>query len=160
MKFVDKYDSARPYIACFVVLRKDNKVAMIKRKNTGWMDDYWGLPAGKVEYGETYLQGVIREAKEEAGVDLHIDQLHFVHIAHRHGENEDKSEFMDWVDVYFEASKWKGEPHNAEPEKGSELSWIDLQALPENIVPPQKAALEHIAKHEFYSEFGWAESAG
>ena len=70
MKFDDKYDSARPYIACFVILRKGNKVAMVLRKNTGWMDGYYGLPAGKVEYFEHFTAGAAREAKEEAGVDI------------------------------------------------------------------------------------------
>ena len=159
MKFNDIYSSARPYIACFVILRHGSKVAMIQRRKTGWMDGFWGLPAGKVEYGESYAAGVVREAKEEAGVDIRQKDLRFVHVAHRHGESDDKKEFMDWVDVYFEASIWSGEPHNAEPEKGSKLAWIDLQALPENIVPPQKAALERIAKNEYYSEFGWEDSA-
>ena len=154
MKFDDKYDSARPYIACFVILRKGNKVAMVLRKNTGWMDGYYGLPAGKVEYFEHFTAGAAREAKEEAGVDIAESDLACVHTAHRHGEDGDV--FMDWVDVYFEAQTWQGEPHNAEEEKSERLDWIDLLNLPDNIVPSQKAALEHIAKKSFYSEFGWS----
>lgn len=152
-KFRSIYDSARPYIACFVVLEKDRKVAMVLRKNTGWMDGYYGLPAGKVEYGEPYAPAAVREAKEEAGVDIDVNDLQFVHVAHRHGEDE--KEMMDWVDVYFEAERWSGEPYNAEEEKSERLDWIDLDDLPDNIVPPQKAALEEIAKGSHYSEYGW-----
>jgi len=149
----EKYDSARPYIACFVILRRGDKIAMVLRRNTGWMDGFFGLPAGKVEYGEPYASGAIREAKEEAGVDISLGNLNFVHIAHRHDENNE--EIMDWVDVYFEAIKWQGDPHNAEKEKSERLDWIDLKNLDENIVPPQKAALEQIAKGKSYSEYGW-----
>ena len=153
MKFQDKYDSARPYIACFVILRKNDMVAMVLRKNTGWMDGCYGLPAGKVEYGETYAQGAVREAKEEAGVTIVVPDLEFAHVAHRHGE--ENGEFMDWVDIYFEVKSWGGEPYNAEPEKSERLDWLDLNNLPDNIVPSQRAALIAISKGEPYGEFGW-----
>ena len=153
MKFQDIYDTARPYIACFTILRDGDKVAMVFRKNTGYMDGYYGLPAGKVEYGEPYTIGAVREAKEEAGVDISPDKIIFVHTAHRHAETGDG--FMDWVDVYFEASEWTGEPYNAEVEKSERLDWVNIKDLPENIVPHQLDALQHIAKNISYSEYGW-----
>lgn len=151
----EKYDSARPYIACFVVLRRGDTVAMVKRKNTGYMDGYYGLPAGKVEYGEPYVVGAIREAKEEAGVDIAPEHIHFVHVAHRHAE--DDTEIMDWVDIYFEAETWEGEPYNAETEKSESLEWINIRELPETIVPPQRAALQKIAAGHPYGEYGWGD---
>ncbi len=154
MRFHDIYDSARPYTACFAILMKDDKVAMVLRKNTGWMDDHYGLPAGKLEYGETFTDGVIREAKEEAGVDITREHMRVVHVAHRHAEKAD-GYFMDWVDVYFAVDEWEGEPHNAEPEKSEKLEWLSINDLPENIVPPQRAALTEIAKGNAYSEYGW-----
>jgi 8-oxo-dGTP diphosphatase len=153
MNFLAKYDSARPYTACFVILMKDDKIAMVLRKNTGWMDGYYGLPAGKLEYGETFTEGAIREAKEEAGVDIGAEDMRVVHVAHRHGEEGET--FMDWVDVYFGVDDWQGEPHNAEPEKSERLDWLNINDLPENIVPPQRDALTELAKGNFYSEFGW-----
>jgi ADP-ribose pyrophosphatase YjhB (NUDIX family) len=156
MKFEDKYpEVARPYIACFTILKRGNKIAMVLRKNTGWMDDHYGLPAGKGEWFETFTSGAIREAKEEAGVDIVLGDLRFVHMAHRHGEDRFTKKFMDWVDVYFEADQWTGEPFNAEEEKSERLDWLDLNNLPENIVPSQRAALLHIANGDFYSEYGW-----
>lgn len=155
MKFDDKYDSARPYAACFVVLLKDNKVAMVLRKNTGWMDGFYGLPAGKLEYGETFTMGAIREAKEEAGVDLNPKDINVIHVAHRHAIQDDKDKYMDWVDVYFAVDSWEGEPHNAEPERSEGLDWLPINDLPDNVVSSQRAALIEIAKGEPYSEFGW-----
>jgi 8-oxo-dGTP diphosphatase len=154
MTFDDKYpEVARPYLACYAVLRRNNKIAMILRKNTGWMDDHYSLPAGKGEWFETFSTGAIREAKEESGVDIAKHNLRFVHIAHRHQEDGDK--FIDWVDAYFEVDSWEGEPFNAEADSGQSLDWLDLDNLPENIIPPQRQALLHIAKGEFYSEYGW-----
>jgi 8-oxo-dGTP diphosphatase len=153
MKFQDKYNTARPYIACFVILRRGSKVAMVLRKNTGWMDGYYGLPAGKVNRHETFSQGAIREAKEESGVEISPADLTPVHVAHRYAQ--DSETYMDWVDMYFEAKKWIGEPYNAEPEKAESLDWLDLNNLPDNIVPAGRVALAAVAKGEIYSELGW-----
>jgi hypothetical protein len=62
---------------------------------------------------------------------------------------------MDWVDIYFEADSWQGEPYNAEELKSERLDWIDLSKLADNIVPHQKEVLLHINEGSFYSEYGW-----
>lgn len=154
MKFDDKYpEVARPYIACFTILRRDNKIAMVLRKNTSWMDGYYGLPAGKGEWFESFTAGAAREAKEEAGVEIELKNLRFVHMVHRHASDKVSKKFMDWVDVYFEADEWEGEPFNAEAEKSERLDWLELDNLPDNIVPPQLEAIKHIVNGEFYSEY-------
>lgn len=158
MTFNDIYKTARPYLASFVILRKQDSIAMVLRKNTGWMDGYWGLPAGKVEYFEHFTNGAIREAAEEAGVTIARKDLKFIHAAHRHDEDKTSGLFIDWVDIYFEAVQWQGEPYNAEQEKSEELAWHSLQNLPENVVPSQRAALLQIAKGTSYSEFGWGQN--
>ena len=38
-------------------------------------ENCWGVPAGKVESGETLTECIIREVKEEIGVTLHPAQL-------------------------------------------------------------------------------------
>ena len=113
---------------------------MLLRKNTGWMDGFYCLPSGKSEWFESFTQSAVREAKEEAGVTIAEVDLKCIHMMHRHGESVVEKTFMDWVDVYFEAARWSGEPHNAEQQKSERLEWIDLDNLPENVVPPQKAA--------------------
>ncbi len=143
------YDTATPYIACFLLLRKDNKVAFVLRSNTNWMNGYYGLPSGKVENGESFTAGAIREGLEEVGVTVTHSSLTHIHTMHRNSGD------MTWVDVYFEASKWEGEVTNAEPHMHSEVVWLDLKDLPENVIPPVRAALESIAAGEPYSEHGW-----
>lgn len=157
MKFLEKYDTARPYGACYVILMKDETIAMVLRKNTGWHDGDYGLPAGKLEWHETFTDGAIREAKEEAGVDIKPDDMRVVHVAHRHAE--EGGEFMDWVDIYYGVDDWEGEPHNAEVEKSERLDWLPINDLPDNIVPPQRAALTELAKGNVYSEYGWRNDA-
>ena len=126
---------------------------MVKRKNSNWMDGFYGLPSGKVDYGEPYLVGAAREAKEEVGVDIDTKDLKFVHFVHRHGENDEY--FMDWVDVYYEATKWSGEPYNAEPHKSDELAWVDVEKDADKIAHHQLDAIQNYLKGQPYSEFGW-----
>lgn len=141
------FDTAQPYIAVYVIFRKNNEVAFLLRQNTNWMDGFYTLPAGKVEKNEPYIAAAIREAKEEVGVAP--QEITHVLTAHRHNEA------MDWVDVIFEAIKWEGELTNAEPDVHAELAWFDPSDLPENVTPPVKHYLAEIQDGNTYTEFGW-----
>lgn len=45
--------------------------------------DYWTLPAGYMEEGETVAEGTLREAREEALVDLELDSVLAIYdVAH------------------------------------------------------------------------------
>ncbi len=147
-----KFQTAQPYIASYVILRRDSKIACILRKNTGWMDGYWGLPAGKVEKSETFIQAAVREAREEAGVEVKAGELHHLITVHRF---DPSSNAKDWVDIYFEADKWDGEPFNAEPHVHSELAWQSLNDLPKNMIPAVRFTLNEIKRGKVYSEYGW-----
>lgn len=143
------YDTAAPYAACCTILRRGNTIAFILRQNTDWMNDYYSLPAGKLERGEMPIVGAVREAKEEAGVT--IDPSDMSHLITVYRQTEDLE--MDWVDFYFEAQEWQGEPYNAEPNMHSELRWLDINELPDNVIPAQAHALKQISMEQRYTEF-------
>ncbi|MCA9333044.1 NUDIX domain-containing protein [Candidatus Saccharibacteria bacterium] len=143
------FDTQAPYIASYILLRKDNKIAFVLRENTSWMSGFYGLPSGKVEKNENFSSAATREGNEEVGVVIKADDLIYAHMVHRHSED------MDWVDVYFEVKRWQGEVINAEPHMHSEVAWLDPKNLPENTVPSVKAAIEAIEKGQKYSEYGW-----
>ena len=48
-----------------------DKILLIKR-NTIPFKGYWGLPGGRMDPGETIEQTVVRECKEETGLDVEI----------------------------------------------------------------------------------------
>ena len=53
----------------------DNDSAiLIKRKNPPYKGS-WALPGGFVEYGETVESAVLREVKEETGLEIDLDQI-------------------------------------------------------------------------------------
>ena len=49
----------------------DNKILLIKR-NTVPFIGYWALPGGRMDPGETVEQTIIREVKEETGLEITI----------------------------------------------------------------------------------------
>lgn len=55
-----------------VILIEDDKVALIERHRAGL--DYFVLPGGGVDEGESPEQGAIREAMEELGVEVAIQR--------------------------------------------------------------------------------------
>lgn len=52
----------------------DLNFILIKRKNNPFKD-YWALPGGFVEYGESVEDAAIREAKEETSIDVELIDL-------------------------------------------------------------------------------------
>lgn len=41
---------------------------LLKRANTGHLDGFWSVPAGRLDGGESITAGAVREAYEEVGV--------------------------------------------------------------------------------------------
>jgi len=141
--------------ACFLILKKENKILLLKRFNTGYMDGQYTLVSGHLDGDESFRQAMIREAKEEAGITLEPEHLEVVHVMHRNEPNNSPA-IRDRVDIFVSAKKWSGEPHNTEPNKCDDMAWFDIKNLPENVIPYVRQVLELTEKNIFYSEFGWS----
>lgn len=137
----------------YAVFVKEDKIFLLKRKNTGFLDGMYDMIAGHVELGESFTQALVREAKEEAGVVIDIKDVKVIHIINKKGQEEGSS---DRLDIFVQVSKWEGEIQNMEPEIHEELGWYDMDNLPENIVPYVKQGLRlGLIKGEMYSEMYW-----
>lgn len=64
-----------PSLTADIFIFDDNyNFILIKRKNNPYKD-YWALPGGFVEYGESVETAAIREAKEETSIDVELVDL-------------------------------------------------------------------------------------
>lgn len=134
--------------AVFLLAIKDNQTLLLRRRNTGWRDGYFDLVAGHIDGNESLIDALIREAKEEVGLVIAPEDVKFVHLSHTQFDNE-------YFTVFFEVTKWVGEPKIMEPHHADRLQWFPLDDLPENLTPSSALGLAGYQKHTLYSESGF-----
>lgn len=65
----DRFPDLLDTVGCFCQ-RKDDKFLILLRRSDKVEGNTWGLPAGKIELGESPVNAIRREVKEETGLDL------------------------------------------------------------------------------------------
>ena len=131
-----------------IITNQQGQLFLLKRANTGWQDGTYCVPSGHIEAMESPRQAAIRELKEEAGVNAHIDGLQIAHIVFNKSNDGTDTER---VNIFFTLTEYDGEPFLAEPEKASEAAWFSPDKLPELTIT-LKHAMENIARGHTYSE--------
>lgn len=108
-------------IACIVY--KDKKILIAHRNNSGQMANRWEFPGGKVDEGETEIEAIHREMKEEFDVDVQVKEKIatscFVH-------NEKKS----LLEVYLVELSHDGIDKKYSLTEHSEYKWVDYKEIP------------------------------
>lgn len=61
---------------------KDESILLLRRYNTGYEDGNYSVVAGHLDGGETVKEAAIREAKEEAGIDITEEKVQIVSVMH------------------------------------------------------------------------------
>lgn len=136
-------------VSVHLMLIKDNRILLMRRKNTGFADGFYSMPAGKLEPKESVKDAVIREVKEEINIDIKNETLKAVQVMNRNGIDRER------IDYFFTIDRWNGKIKNNEPNKCDDLKWFDIHNLPENIIPYIKEAINNYNKKINFSLFGW-----
>lgn len=64
------------------ILIEDGKILIVKQEVSG--QRHWSLPGGALEFGETIEQCLVREMKEETGLDIKMKELLYICDRFRH----------------------------------------------------------------------------
>lgn len=97
--------------------------------------DCWSILGGKVDFLERLEDCAIREAREEAGVEIAIERLLCV------TDHCLPSEGQHWVSPAFFGRIVRGEASNCEPHKTREVRWFALNELPPNLTMTARNAI-------------------
>ncbi|MFC1653723.1 NUDIX domain-containing protein [Patescibacteria group bacterium] len=84
----------------------------------------WSVPGGQIDFGETAENAVIREAKEELGIEISIKK--FI------GYSNQILSKAHWVSLHFLCQIESGVSKIMETEKCERIEWFDVGNLPEN----------------------------
>ncbi|SBT90995.1 ADP-ribose pyrophosphatase YjhB, NUDIX family [Streptomyces sp. DI166] len=132
--------------------RPDGTVLLgLRHPDSAFAPSTWHVLAGHCEQ-ESAITCLIREAREEAGLQIEPQDVELVHVVH-HIDNAGDQPRMG---LFFRARTWTGEPELREPDKCTQWTFWDPAALPEDLVPYTRVVIEGIRAGRLYSEAGWA----
>lgn len=160
------FPSGAPGLACAVVttppshpidvlliLNDADRLLLALREGTGYADGQWNLPSGKLEIGEDAVSAVIREAREELGVELAPQALNLVAVVHHRNARGDARVGLTFR-AAFDPLRHRP-PHNAEPHKCAGLRWFHAADLPANTYPYTVACVRAYRDGELLRLSGW-----
>jgi 8-oxo-dGTP diphosphatase len=104
-----------------------NKILLIKR-DTEPFKGYWALPGGRAEPGETVEQTIVREAKEETGLDVAVVRK----IGEYHEQGTQGGVEYDYYPACFLVKVVSGEMKRQESEI-QEIQLFSLDDIPETL---------------------------
>lgn len=80
----------------------------------------WECPGGAVLAGETSLEGVLREVKEEIGIDLEGRDYKLL-------KSERRDEFNDFFDAWLFTRSFELDETTLQPEEVTDVKWVTKQ---------------------------------
>lgn len=98
----------------------------------------WCPPGGHLEFGESFEQGAIREAKEETNLDIMPKDLKLSGTTNDFFEETGKH----YITIHMSCSNHSGTVELMEPNKCEKWTWFDLDKLPNNLFLSNKNFLK------------------
>ena len=113
-------------------LVRDGRVLLAHRRpDKRAYPDVWDWPGGVREGGESELEALVRELREELGVEVEVGTAsHLCRVTG--GPANEPATLSAWL-----VRDWDGTPTNVAPEEHDDLRWFGLDELP----PPAHAGV-------------------
>ncbi|GEO83215.1 MULTISPECIES: NUDIX domain-containing protein [Alphaproteobacteria] len=126
-----------PGVGVGLAIVRDGKLLLCRRLKAPEAG-YWNIVGGKVDHLEPTEIAARREAEEETG--LSIGAIEFVTAS----EQIIEADRQHWISLLYRTSDFTGEPQLTEPDKLAELTWFDLENLPEPLSVFTRALLPYL----------------
>ena len=126
----------KPEAGCGAAIRDDTGRLLLIQRLRQPEAGAWGLPGGKIDFGEPAMETARREIAEELGIEIGILRLACI------AETINQGDGRHWIAPVYEARITSGEPKILEPEKHGGWGWFDCAALPS---PLTMAAVSYLS---------------
>jgi 8-oxo-dGTP pyrophosphatase MutT (NUDIX family) len=127
--------ACNPAAVLVFIVNQDEQILLLAHPARGGR---WEVVNGAVEAGETVLEAVLRETREEAGRDLAVRPLGTVHVYTYHYD----SNVPTMISIAYLLAYEGGEVKPGDDMQGSAYRWWSLDAVererPELLVPHQQ----------------------
>ena len=121
------------------IVHHDGKILLLKRLNTKkFFSSNWEMPGGKLDSGESLVEAVIRETKEETGLDAGVSKVYntWIDMIENNGTTEHIVEIDFILDVKNVSRVILSEKEH------SEFKWVTKNELPSLMTQQMRSTLE------------------
>jgi len=129
-----------------IILSSEGKILIGKRK--GSHSPYYSIPGGKLEAGETFEDGAIREVKEETGLEIRDPKV----IAVTNNLKTYHEEGLHFISIALLVTDYSGQPEVMEPLKCEGWIWAVPEHLPSPHFEASRMAVECYLQRKFYAK--------
>jgi 8-oxo-dGTP diphosphatase len=126
-------------VRAYGILIDGERVALVRSSNPRHIPPLWWLPGGGIDFGEAPEDTLIREFREETGLDVHRPRLQGVTSDVRRRDNGDK---IHTVRIIFTVELAGGELHDEVHGTTDHAAWFNLSDVETmNIADYARAAI-------------------
>ena len=143
VKFLRDHVGHAPVLLCgagVIIENPEGEILLQRRAD----NHCWGIAGGSIELGESTEEAAKRELFEDTG--LIADELELFSVFS--GKNQHyiypNGDEVHVVDIIYRCKKYHGSLRRQE-EEVEELRFFPLDAIPENLSPPQRDSIEKYA---------------
>jgi len=110
----------------------------------------WTMPGGKLDFGESFEGGAVRELREETGIVIQESDLEVISLSN------DIVPTAHFVTIGLlckcepDSDIYKQEPQVMEPDEITQWKWFALDELPSPLFKPSEKVLNNYKEGKFY----------
>jgi 8-oxo-dGTP diphosphatase len=125
-------------LAAYALVRRGDDVLLTRVSASGFHTGLWSLPGGGVNHGERPAAALVREVREECGVDVEVGQLMDVFDDHFSGTAPSGrfEDFHSVILIFAATLPPDAEPHLAEEGGTTDaVAWVPVADIVSGTVP-------------------------
>ena len=145
------------FVTAFGVLWSADRTKILLERRADSPNTGWGFPGGFLDYGESPMQAVVREFKEETGLDVEVVRVLGIstHITDKNAWGDAQEN----IAIGFEVQLVGGHIQ-ADSDETLEVKWLPVSPVPQMFVPQAQRTMHKILTENEDSDKAWFRENG